>query len=44
MKNYRIEKITNGYVLHVTEGKDGPLTKVCFLDKASLLAWLADVL
>jgi hypothetical protein len=38
--NYRIEKIGNAFVVHVTSGKDGPVIKWAFLDKAALLEWL----
>lgn len=42
--NYRIEKIDNGYILHVTSGKDGPVSKFCFISKTDLLRHLGDVL
>lgn len=42
--NYRIEKIANGYILHVTQGKDGPLSKFAFLTKVDLIKHLENVL
>lgn len=44
IENYRIEKISNGYILHVTSGKDGPIMKFAFLTKAELLRHLDEVL
>jgi hypothetical protein len=40
--NYRIEKVANGYVLHVTRGKDGDPTKFVFTYKNDLLTYLGE--
>ena len=42
--NYRIEKISNGYILHVTSGKDGPINKLAFMTKVELIKHLESVL
>lgn len=42
--NYRIEKVANGYVLHCSSGKDGPVTKYVFIGLAALIAHLENVL
>ena len=39
---YRIEKIENGYILHVTSDKD--VSKFAFLSKTDLLKLLEEVL
>lgn len=38
--NYRIEAVMNGFVLHVTRGKEGETTKLVFVDKGALLKFL----
>lgn len=42
--NYRVEQITQGYILHVTHGAQTVGEKYAFLDKVALLAHLAKVL
>lgn len=42
--NYRVEKITQGYILHVTFGAQQIGEKYAFLDKLALLEHLKAVL
>lgn len=44
MTNYRIERISNGFILHVTTGKDGPIIKLAFMTKADLIKHLEESL
>lgn len=44
IKNYRVEKVSNGFVLHCTQGKDGALEKVVFTNKTALIEFLQEVL
>jgi len=42
--NYRVEKITRGYILHVTYGAQQVGEKYAFLDRGELLRHLEKVL